>query len=98
MILIKIIILALSLTFPVTSNSGPLDYLFDRVNYWAEKSTELCYEANEARLDAQACIRRKGYNKCNRINKHYLDKMGECRAAEVMFYMEVEKSAIDKNH
>ena len=95
--LIRIVII-LTLGLPVISNSGPLDYLFDKVNYWSEKSTELCYEANEARLDAQACIRRKGANKCKRIKKHYLDMVGECRAAEMMFYKEVEKSVIDKNN
>ena len=58
-------------------------YLFDRAEYLVRRAAEKCTEATMARSDLHVC-RTVGYRdqRCDYLKAYYIEKFGECEAAE----------------
>jgi hypothetical protein len=80
----------------MTSNasSGILDYVFDPQEYWLEKSSSLCTDAEFAFRDWKICKRNKGSQKCTSFMKDYYELAAECKKAEIRWHLEVEKEVL----
>ena len=85
--------LLFTLSLFITSNafSGILDYVFDPLEYWTDKSTSLCVDADFAHRDWKVCKRNKGPQKCTSFMEDYYELAAECKKAEIRWHLEIEK-------